>query len=83
MAHILSYRQDTGTSLHNLYQPEITTISMTQNGATMEQKTTMNVSGIAKKSIAASEFVIPADFKKSESPMDKMMQTLGGGAPKQ
>src|SRR5205085_1871894 len=47
------------------------------------QKTTMNVSGIAKKSIAASEFVIPADFKKSESPMDKMKQTLGGGAPKQ
>ena len=59
---------------------QITTISMTQNGAKMDAKTTTNVSGIQKKAIPASEFVVPAGFTKTESPMEKMMKSMGGGA---
>jgi len=59
---------------------QITTIHMTQNGSKMELTTTTNVSGIEKKSIAASEFVVPAAFTKTDSPMEKMMKAMGGGS---
>lgn len=59
---------------------QTTTISMTQNGAKMDAKTTTTVSGIQKKAIPASEFVVPAGFAKTESPMEKMMKSMSGGA---
>jgi len=61
---------------------QITTILMTQGESKMQVKTTTTVSGLQKKPIAASEFVIPAGFTKTDSPMEKMMKSMaGGGAP--
>jgi len=51
-----------------------------QNGSNIESKTTTTVTGIAKKDFAASEFIIPAGFAKTDNPMEKMLKSFGGGA---
>jgi len=61
---------------------QVTTIHINQNGQQMEIKTTTSVSGIEKKTIAASEFVVPPGYTKTESPIEKMLKAMSGaGAP--
>ena len=57
---------------------QVTTILINQMGQQMEIKTTTTVSGIEKKTIGASEFVIPAGFTKTDSPIDKVMKSMSG-----
>ena len=60
---------------------QITTIHMNQNGGmNMDIKTTTTVSDIQKKSVPASEFVVPTGYSKTDSPIEKMMKTMSGTA---
>jgi hypothetical protein len=61
----------------------IATVHVTQGGNDMEAKTTTTVTGIEKKTFPASEFVIPAGFAKTDSPIDKIVKAMNGAAPKQ
>jgi hypothetical protein len=61
----------------------IATIHVVQGGNDMEAKTTTTVTGIEKKTFPAAEFVIPAGFAKTDSPIDKMVKAMSGAAPKQ
>jgi len=71
-------------SLNGFPLKQVTTIHINQMGQPMEIKTTTNVSGVEKKTIAASEFVVPAGYTKTESPIDKMLKAMSGaGAPRQ
>jgi Domain of unknown function (DUF4412) len=61
----------------------IATIHVTQGGNDMQAKTTTTITGIEKKTFPAAEFVIPAGFAKTDSPIDKMVKAMSGAAPKQ
>jgi Domain of unknown function (DUF4412) len=60
----------------------IATIHVVQGGNDMEAKTTTTVTGIEKKTFPATEFVIPAGFAKTDSPIDKIVKAMSGAAPK-
>ena len=69
-------------SLNGFPLKQVTTIHINQMGQQMEIKTTTNVSSIEKKSIAASEFVVPSGYTKTDSPIEKMLKAMSGaGAP--
>jgi len=61
---------------------QVTNIHINQMGQQIDIKTTTSVSAIEKKTIAASEFVLPSGFTKTDSPIDKMLKAMSGvGAP--
>lgn len=63
---------------------QVTTVHINQGaGMNMDLKTTTTVSGIQKKTVPQSEFVVPAGFTKTDSPIEKMMKTMGGMAKQQ
>jgi hypothetical protein len=69
-------------SLNGFPLKQVTMIHINQMGQQMDIKTTTNVSGIEKKTIAASQFVVPAGYTKTDSPIDKMLKAMSGvGAP--
>jgi hypothetical protein len=55
---------------------QVTTFKITQNGRTIESKTTTLVRDVAQKTFAAPEFALPAGFKKTDSPIEKMMKAI-------
>jgi len=57
---------------------QIASIHVSQNGTTMDMKTTTTISDIEKKSFPASEFVVPPGFQKTDNPIEKMMKAMGG-----
>jgi len=57
---------------------QVANVHIQQNGMDMNMTTTTNVSSIQKKTIADSEFVVPAGFTKVDSPIEKMMKMMGG-----
>jgi len=59
---------------------QISKVHVEQNGMDMNMTTTTNVTSIVKKTIADSEFVIPAGFTKVDSPIEKMMKMMSGAA---
>jgi hypothetical protein len=61
----------------------IATVHVKQGGNDMDVKTTTTVTGIEKKTFPATEFVIPAGFAKTDSPIEKMFKAMSGAAPKQ
>ncbi len=57
---------------------QVTTFKMTQNGRVTDSKTTNTIHDVAKKQFADSEFVVPSGYKKTDSPIEKMMKALSG-----
>lgn len=55
---------------------QVTSMRMVQNGRVTETKTTTTIHHVAKKQIADSQFVVPADYKKTPSPLERMMKAL-------
>lgn len=56
---------------------QTTTTRIVMNGNTMTSTATSKVRRIQKVAVRASEFVLPAGYSKTESPMQKMMKTFG------
>lgn len=51
-------------------------VSQNQNAIEMTSTTTTTVTGITKKTIAASEFEIPPGYAKTDSPIDRMLKQM-------
>ncbi len=57
---------------------QVTTFRMIQNGHVIDSKTTTTIHDVAKKQFPDSQFVLPASYKKTDNPVEKMMKALGG-----
>lgn len=53
---------------------QVSTVRVKQNGSEMKTVTTTTVTGIQKKAVPATAFAMPAGYKKTESPIEKMMR---------
>jgi Domain of unknown function (DUF4412) len=53
---------------------QVTSMKVGQgSGALIEMSSTTNVTNVQKTNVAAAQFVVPGDYKKTASPMDRMM----------
>jgi uncharacterized protein DUF4412 len=55
---------------------QVTTMRVVQNGAPIVVTSTYNVSGIATKQFPASEFAMPAGYRRVDSPIERAMKAL-------
>ncbi len=62
------------TAMKGMPLKQVSTITMNQGGGDTTMVTTSTVSNIVRKTIAPSEFVMPAGYAKVEDPISKMMQ---------
>jgi hypothetical protein len=55
---------------------QVTTFRITQNGRPIESKSTTQIRDIAQKTFPASEFALPAGYKKTDNPIERMMKAF-------
>jgi hypothetical protein len=57
---------------------QVTTTTVVMNGQEMKTTTTSTVSAFKQAKFGAAEFAVPAGYKKTASPIEKMMQRVNG-----
>lgn len=55
---------------------QVTTLRIEQNGRTNESVTTTMIRNVAQKTFAVTDFALPSGYKKTLSPLEKMMKAI-------